>query len=562
MSKDLMYGDEARQKVLDGVSKLAKTVAVTMGPKGRNVIVGKSIGAPTITKDGVSVAREVVLDDPIEELGCQLVKEVAGRTADVAGDGTTTAIVLAHEIFSRGKKLTDSGYSSLDFRIGIDWALGQILKNLNEMAKPVDNLEKITNIATISTNNDQVLGSIIAEAYHLAGIGGMVTAEARPGVVSSVRQIDGIEIKSGFMHTAFLDDGKASAELDNCYILILNREMSTHADNIPLFTELAQKKRSLLVICPDLNKEAKKFFVLNHTQGRMRVCAVKTPTFGPEQQQWLEDLSMMTGATIADEEAGNPLSEFTIDDLGFAKRIEVSRYLTRIIGPKRNEALIKSKLEIYSRDKNILLGEKSRRDLEDRMAFLSSKATVITVGYSTELELREKGDRVEDAMSAVRAAIEEGFVTGGGFALLWAAKKVEDDMAHKYDISELDGKYHAAAKVLLEACSKPAKQIIINAGEEPEEILNKCSPKEFYVDGELLSEVGYNTATGKFGNLVNMGVIDPKKVTKTVLNNATSIALLLITTEAVIADNPFRESGWVPPSGWRQPKLGGLNHKY
>jgi chaperonin GroEL len=560
MSKILVHSDDARQKVLNGVEKLAKIVSVTMGPKGRNVIIGRSIGAPTITKDGVSVAREVVLDDPIEELGCQLVKEVAGRTADVAGDGTTTATVLAHEIFDGGKKLTDSGYSSLDFRIGIDWTLKQILKNLNEMAQPVDNLEKITNIATISANNDPLLGSVIAEAYHLAGDGGMVTAEAKPGVESSVRQIDGIELKSGFMHTALLDEGKASANMKNCYILILNRDMSTHADNIPLFTELAQKKRSLLVIAPDVNKEAKQFFIQNHAAGRMRVCAVKTPTFGTHQDQWMEDLALLTGATIADEEAGKALSDFTIDDLGYAKKVEVSRYLTRIINPKRNEPLIASKIDVYTRDKDILLGEMARRDLEDRMAFLSSKATVITVGYSTELELREKGDRVEDAMSAVRAAIEEGYVPGGGFALIRAVDLV--------DLSQLEDKYREAAKILLTACERPARQILRNAGmnealeakilEDCRGWLNELSE----LSDENSLEYGYNTAIGKYGNLVKMGIIDPKKVTRTALQNATSIALLLITTEAVIADNPLRESGWVPPSGWRPNKPGGLNHKY
>jgi chaperonin GroEL len=549
MSKILIYGDEARQKVLDGVEKLAKTVAVTMGPRGKNVIVGKSIGAPTVTKDGVSVAREVVLRDPIEEQGCQLVKEVAGRTADVAGDGTTTATVLAHEIFRQGKELIDNGYSPLHFRAGMDWALQNILSELETLAQPVDNSEKIKHIATISTNNDQELGGVVAEAYSLAGDSGMVTAEARPGVKSFVRSINGIELHEGYISSAFLDEGQATAILDNCYILIINREMSTFADNAKLFNELAQKHRSLLIIAKDVTKEARKFFALNHTQGRMRVCAIKTPTFGHEQHLWMECLAMLTGATIVDEENGISLDSISINDLGFAKRIEVGKYLTKIMQPKRNEAVIQNTLEIYDRDENILLSDRARKDLQNRRAFLSNKATVITVGYNTELELREKGDRVEDAMFAVRAAMEEGYVPGGGFTLF----RVSDIVNEK--LNQLEKEYHAGAKVLLIAIAKPAEQIIRNAGLEPVEILGK-------VLAESSLSFGYNTATGQYGDLVEMGVIDPKKVTRVALQNATSVAQLLITTEAIIVDDPNDQSGWQPQAGYRLPSDGGLNHKY
>lgn len=547
MGKLIEYSEEARKRVLQGVSTLAKTVAVTMGPRGRNVIVGKFVGAPTITKDGVSVAREVVLDDPIQELGCQLVKEAAGRTADVAGDGTTTATVLAHEIFSRGMELTDSGYSPLYFRVGIDWALSQILQKLDEMAQPVDTFETLEDIAVISANNDPDLGGKIAEAYHLVGRTGMVTAEAIPGVENSVRAVEGIELKSGYITPGFLEQGQNKSVLENCHILICDREITHITDNAKLFHEISTQNKNLLIICKDLKKEALKIFLDNHALGRIRVCAIKIPTFGKRNDEWLEDLAALTSTVIVGEERGLPLSEVSIDRLGFAGRVEIDRYHTKITDPKKNEAKVSERLQTYQQDIKKLVGEFEIKDIKDRMAFLSSQAAVLTVGYSTELELREKGDRVDDAMSAVRAAIEEGFVPGGGFALLRIADSI--------DLSELEEKYRPAAQVLIDACRRPSKQILENARLDPELILSQVLENEDF-------SFGYNTATGELGNLIEMGVVDPKKVTRTALQNATSIAQLLITTEAVIAENPENESGWQPPAGYRLPSDTGLNHKY
>jgi chaperonin GroEL len=547
VGKLIEYSNEARQRVLSGVTKLAKTVAVTMGPSGRNVILGKYVGAPTITKDGVSVAREVVLSDPIEELGCQLVKEAAGRTADVAGDGTTTATVLSHEIFSRGLSLVDKGFSPLDFRIGMEWALDRILKNLDEIAKPVDDFETLNNIAIISANNDPALGGKIAEAYQLAGRTGLVTAEASPGVENSVREVEGIELKSGYITAGFLEPGKSKFVMNNCHILICDRDITHITDNEGLFHELSNQNKNLLIICKDLKKEALRIFLGNNARGRIRVCAVKIPTFGKRNDEWLEDLSSLLDTVIVGEERGMPLSDVAVDTLGFASRVEVGKHHTNITGPKRNEARIQDRMDNYKKDLQKLVGDFELKDIRDRMAFLSSRASVLTIGYSTELELREKGDRVDDAMSAVRAAIEEGYVPGGGFALLRAASSV--------DLSKLDRRYHPAAKILLDSCWRPAAQIIRNASEDPDQILSTVA---------LNSNIsfGYNTAIGEYGDLIDMGVLDPKKVTRTALQNAVSIAMLLITTDAVIAENPDEPDGWQPPAGWRQKSQTNHNHNH
>lgn len=549
MPKDIVFKDEARQKVFNGVEKLAKTVSVTMGPKGRNVIIGKEIGAPTITKDGVSVAREVVLDDPFEQLGCQLVKEVAGRTADVAGDGTTTATVLAHEIFSQGIEAMNNGESALDFRRGAEWALQEMLKKLEEKALPVETLEDLKSIATISANNDEELGTVIAEAYNAVGDNGLVTANAYPGIQTTMRVVDGIELETGYLNRAFLDEGENEWSAENCYILICNRDITHLADAGPLLQAVAQKNRPLLIISKSLKKEAAQVLFENSTRGRMNVCACKLPLFkgSPNPQLWLEDLAMMVGTKVIDEEAGMPLSELTIKDLGFARQVTVDISTTKIVASKRDENAISSRLERYQEDLKKLIGDKDRYDIERRSNFLSSNAAVITVGYATELELREKGDRVEDAMCAVRAAREGGYVPGGGTTLFRLSRQI--------DVSEIDERYQSGAIALLKACQRPIRQILENASENIDEILTELDKSDEF-------DYGYNVDSGKFGSLIEMGVIDPKKVTKSALENATTIALLMITTEAAIAHVDANNDGWQPPAGWRLPDNRNLNHKY
>lgn len=550
MPRDILYSDEARSKVFSGVEKLAKAVSVTMGPKGRNVIISKFLGAPSITKDGVSVAREIVLEDPFEELGCQLVKEVAGRTADVAGDGTTTATVLAHEIFAQGIEAMNVGTSALDFRRGVEWALQKLLQRLDEVALPITGLEDLKHIAIISANNDKELGTIIAEAYHSVGDDGLVTANAYPGIKTKMKILDGIELQSGYSSRAFLDEGTNEWSVENCHILICNREITHLADAAQLLQELAQKNKPLLIISKGLKKEAAQILHENSSRGRMRVCAIKLPVFkgSPYPNLWLEDLAMMIGTKVIDEENGISLSELKMSDLGFAKQITVDISTTKIVASKRDELAIKNRIDLYNDELLKLIGDRDRRDILDRMSFLSSKAAVITVGYSTELELREKGDRVEDAMCAVRAAREGGFVPGGGTTLLKLSQQIPLD--------ELEEKYRCGAQALLNACKKPFYQILFNAGENADLILSKINESEDF-------DFGYNVDTEQYGSLIEMGVIDPKKVTKSALENAATIAMLLITTEAAIADVPGKEkTAWQPPAGWRAPSDSNLNHKY
>lgn len=549
MSKILEYGSDVREKILSGVEKLTNAVKVTMGPMGKNVIIGRAVGAPSITKDGVSVAREVVLEDPIEELGCQLVKEAAGRTA-VVGDGTTTSTVLTHAIFKEGLTLINSGYSPLNFREGIFWAKKTILEELSKLTKTLDSDEDLINIATISTNNDSRLGRIIGEAYIAVNRDGLITAEAIPNAQDHVRIIDGLELKSGYHSQAFLEVGESQRELNDAYILICNWEISavgTDPDFLSLIQKLANAKKDVLLLCKDLKKEGLATLLANFKQGTLKVCPIKIPKMGKQQQGWLEDLSALTGATILGGDDGLSLTDFNLNCCGFAKKIIVDGFKTRIFEASKNEKLVADKIRTYKEVSSHLIGETDFHDIQARLGFLSSKTAVVMVGYHTELELREKGDRVEDAIFAVKAALEEGYVVGGGFALLRAARAVEKR------INEIPVELHPAVFVLLEACERPAKQIIENSGRNSEEILSKL---------EANFNFGYNTAIGKYGDLIEMGIIDPKKVTRTALENATSIAFLLITTEAAIADNPKNPSSWQPVAGYRIPNESGLNHKY
>lgn len=551
MAKILQYGSDAREKVLAGVEKLAKTVRVTMGPRGRNVIIGKTIGAPTITKDGVSVAREVVLDDPTEELGCQLVKEAAGRTAAVAGDGTTTATVLTYSIFKQGLELMNSGYSPLQFRNGMEWAKRSVLSELSRMSKPLSDNQTLYDIATISTNNDSSLGKVIAEAYIAVDREGMVTAEAAPGEADSVRVVDGIELNSGYISQNFLNKDEPRRDMLDTKILIFDWEITTHAetDFQNAMRKISGYQGNILLLCKDLKKEGLAFFTTNFQAGRLNVCAVKIPNFGRSKRQWLEDFAALTSATIVGGEFGVSVADFELSHMGFANRVIVEEHKTKIIGPRKNTSLISHRMGLYRQAAVQNLGDTDLKDLRDRMGFLTSKVAVISVGYSTELELREKADRVEDAIFAVKAAIDEGFVVGGGHALWQAAELSRFRMKE-----ELPESQWPAAEVLLNACTTPAQQIISNADLDASEIIQNLEV------GSI--EYGYNTATETYGNLIEMGVVDPKKVTRTALENAFSIAYLLLTTDAVIADDPYKQSGWQPVAGYRLPNETGLNHKH
>jgi chaperonin GroEL len=551
MAKDLTYNKEARGALLSGAEKLAKTVGVTMGPQGKHVILGKFVGAPVLTKDGVTVAREVTLKDPIEELACQLVKEAAGRTAAVAGDGTTTATVLAHEIFKRGNDLINDNYSPLYFKRGVEWAVERILEELNGMTTEVEGFEPLRSIATISANNDSEIGDKIAEAFNEVGLEGTVVAEASPGPGASVRFVDGVELDNGFITPAFLtEDGQSDVVISNCNILICEDEIATLGPCLPMLTELSNNNLPILILAKDVKQEALATLVANNKLGRLKVVAVKLPVLGAgvgSQTEWLGALSVLVGTTVFGNTSGRPLSGAKSSDLGFAKKVVVNRFLTKIVEGNKDEERLEKKLKLYYNDMNKLIGDTARLDVKRRIAFLKNKAAVITVGYLTELELREKGDRVDDSICATKAALEEGFVPGGGVALLKAAQRV--------DLSKLDKNLVPAAQVLIDACVRPIAQIVENAFEDSDEIIKKVlSSKNI--------NFGYNAATGIFEDMVEAGVIDPKKVTRTALQNAASISLLLINTDAIVSEQADDPSSWQPPAGWRPPEEGTLKHKY
>ena len=541
------YGNDARTKILSGAKKLAKTVSATMGPFGRNVLIGRHVGAPIITKDGVSVAREVILEDPVEDLGCQMIKEVSGRTADVAGDGTTTATVLAAKILEGGMELVLKGESPINFRDGINYTLDLILKDLNSFSKPVESFSDLKSIATISANNDECLGLAISSAFESVGRIGVVTAEATPGKDTHYRVTDGIEIRAGFCTPALLNPGEDPIVLENPYILICDRELTHVQDFVSILSEAHTSNKSLLIIAKGIKAEALNTIVVNRKSGRLNAVAVEYPIFGKNNDQWLDDLSILVGTCVYSEDKGVPLSSATINTLGKAKSVKVSRYNTVIVGGEKNQASVNEKELIYRETLGTGISDSDRKDITNRLGFLQSKAAVICVGYNTEAELREKGDRVEDAVCATKAAVEGGILPGGGIALLRASQRL--------DIDSMPQNYKNAAYVLRDACSAPFSKILENGYIDEAAILSK-------INEHNSPWIGYNLITKETGDMLVLGVVDPKKVTETAIKNAVSAALLLINTEVVLAENPEKPSGWQSPAGWRPPSDTNLNHKY
>jgi chaperonin GroEL len=547
MAKALSYSSDARSKIQSGIDKLAKTVAVTMGPQGKNVILQKFVGAPVITKDGVSVAREIVLEDPIENLACQLVKEAAGRTADMAGDGTTTATVLTHEIFSRGNKLISNNYNPLHLKRGLEWARDQVIKKLDDITTVVSDFESLKNIATISANNDLEMGGVIAEAFEKVGLTGTVTAEAFPGNNSYVRVTDGIEYDKGYITSNFLLEGHSDLVLENAAIILTTHELTNLNGWIEILNDLSNSQTPVLLICRSLKQEALATLVANNKLGRIKIAATEIPHYVRNTNEWLDDLSILLGTKIIGPQYGIEPQDLKRSDLGFAKKIVVGKYSTKILESKKDERRLEEKMDTYKDDMKKLLSDTDRYDVKKRSEFLTNKAAVIVVGYNTELELREKGDRLDDALGATRAAIDEGCVPGGGTALVRAASRVR--------LSDAPVEIREAAQVLLDSCCRPLRQIAQNAFQDPDEILRKTLQMEDW-------KMGFNASNGNWEDLLASGVIDPKKVTRTALENSTSIALLLINTEAIVSDAPEKPSGWQPPAGWRPPEDSNLNHKY
>lgn len=552
MSKDILYRKDVRARLLAGVTKLSNTVSVTMGPKGRFVILGKVMGAPTVTKDGVSVAREIVLDDQFEELGCQLVKEVAGRTADVAGDGTTTATVLAHEILSRGIEHMDADKSALDFKRGIEFALSELTKELNSVAKPIETYEDLKHIATVSVNSDIELGEVIAGAYHSVGTNGFVSAVAMPNVKTHYKLIDGVELNTGFSSTGFLDEGVTTWSAEHANILIFEKDISALTqEEAAVLTKVIELRKPLVIMSKSLTKNALEQLTNATKNGLLKFCHVNLPTLahGSNYKMWLQDIAMKLGTVVISDDFGVPLSQFSLSKMGYAEEVHIDIGTTKFVGPKENPA-IEGRIKMYEDNLQKLIGDMERNDILKRMSFLSGKAASIIVGYSTESELREVGDRIDDAIAAIKSAREEGYVPGGGTTLLKLARIVEPR------IESLPEKQRFGAKALIDACKRPFVQILENAYVDFKDIepvvLSDDKPFDF----------GYNVDTEQFGSLIEMGIIDPKKVTRTALENATKVAMLLIMTDAAVVENKEAPSGWQPPAGYRLPDNIKLNHKW
>lgn len=549
MGKIIVYDKEAEDKILNGAKKIAKAVSVTMGPRGKNVILGKFIGAPVITKDGVSVAREVVLTDPVENLVAQLIKESAGRTVDLVGDGTTTATVLTEELLIRGKELISSGYGPINYRKAVEIGLNMITQNLNNLSKQITNKKELLDIASISANNDSDLGKVIAEAFDYSGLSGTVVAEAKPGVLNYVTKLQGIEFQNknkDLTSKFFVGGGQTSISFENCRILLVARDMTHFDDCINLFTKIHEDNLPVLIIAKSIQSEALISLYENNRIGKIKVACVEIPTMFSDRDS-LDNLSIMTGAKIIEESFGLHMRDANVEDLGFAKNVYVDKYNVKIVDPKINIESREYKLSIYNDDLKKLLSESARKGVEEKIRFLNSKASVITVGYSTELELREKSDRVDDAISATKAALEQGYLPGGGIALLRASSMI--------DLDSIDQKYRAGVHAFAHACERPIRQILSNADADVDGIISKIKSSDNY-------NYGYNVADEKFGDMVSMGVIDPAKVTKTAIANASSISLLLINTEAIVSEDPDKPTGWQPPAGWRPPEDKALNHKY
>jgi chaperonin GroEL len=529
-AKELYFDDEARARLTRGVNQLARAVKTTLGPKGRNVLIDKSFGAPTVTKDGVTVAKEVTLDDSVENIGAQMVKEVATKTSDVAGDGTTTATVLAQAIFRDGLKSVTAGVNPMAIKRGIDKTISKVVTQLEKLAVPTTGKMEIAQVGTISANNDREIGDLIADAMEKVGKDGVITVEEAKGLETTMETVDGMQFDRGYLSPYFVTDPKKmAAELDDAYILIHDKKISNMKDLLPLLEKTVQSGKPLLVIAEDVEGEALATLVVNKLRGTLNVCAIKAPGFGDRRKAMLEDIAVLTGAKVVSEEIGFKLENATLSDLGRAKRIMVEKDDTTIVDGAG------SAKDIQGRIKQIRAAiEKSTSDydsekLQERLAKLAGGVAIINVGAATETEMKEKKARVEDALHATRAAVEEGVVPGGGVAYLKIQGKLKG-----FQLEDADEQ--VGASIVLRALEEPMRCIADNAGVEGSIVVEKVRTSK-------QKNFGYNALTDKFEDLVAAGVIDPAKVTRTALQNAASVAGLLLTTECVVVEEKEKESG-------------------
>jgi chaperonin GroEL len=525
--KEVRFSDDARQRMLKGVNVLANAVKVTLGPKGRNVVLEKSFGAPTVTKDGVSVAKEIELEDKFENMGVQMVKEVASQTSDAAGDGTTTATVLAQAIFREGLKSVAAGFNPMDLKRGIDKAMAAIIDELRKLSQPCKDDKSIAQVGTISANADEEIGKIIAEAMSKVGKEGVITVEEGSGLANELDVVEGMQFDRGYLSLYFINDqATQSANLENPLILIHDKKISNIRELLPLLEGVAKSGRPLLIIAEDIEGEALATLVVNNIRGIVKVAAVKAPGFGDRRKAMLQDIAILTGGQVISEEVGLSLEKASMNDLGEAKKVQVSKENTTIIDGAGKKSDIKGRIDQINKEIEESTSDYDREKLQERVAKLAGGVAVIKVGAATEVEMKEKKARVEDALHATRAAVEEGVVPGGGVALLRAAKGIANLQGANEDQS-------VGINILRRAIEEPLRQIVGNAGTDAAVVLNAV------VGGK--GNYGFNAATGEYGDMVKFGIIDPTKVTRLALQNAASVAGLLLTTEAMIAEAPKQE---------------------
>ncbi len=524
-AKDVQFGNEVRQKMVNGVNVLSNAVKVTLGPKGRNVVIDRAFGGPHITKDGVTVAKEIELKDKFENMGAQMVKEVASKTNDVAGDGTTTATVLAQAIVAEGMKYVTAGMNPTDLKRGIDKAVSALVKELQNIAKPVPEKSKeIAQVASISANSDESIGNIIAQAMNEVGKEGVITVEDGKSLENEVEVVKGMQFDRGYLSPYFVNNPeKQLAELDSPFVLLFDKKISNIRDLLPVLEQVAKTSRPLLIIAEDVEGEALATLVVNNIRGILKTVAVKAPGFGDRRKAMLQDIAILTGGTVIAEEVGLSLEKATLEDLGQAKRIEVGKENTTIIDGLGDKSAVEARVAEIRTQIETATSEYDKEKLQERVAKLAGGVAVIKVGAATEVEMKEKKDRVDDALHATRAAVEEGVVAGGGVALLRARAALKS-------VETANADQEAGVQIVLRAVESPLRQIVANAGGEPSVVVNKV------LEGS--GNFGYNAGSDSYGDMLEMGVIDPAKVTRFALQNAASIAGLMLTTECMVADIP------------------------
>jgi chaperonin GroEL len=542
MAKEIIFSDNARNQLARGVEKLTDAVKVTMGPRGRNVLIQKSYGAPVITKDGVSVAREIELSDKLEDMGAQLVKEVASNTADEAGDGTTTATVLANAIFSEGLRNITAGANPVEVKRGMDKACDDILANLKASSKVIKDKNEIAQVATISANSDVAIGEMIAEAMEKVGQDGVITVEEAKGIADELDVVEGMQFDRGYLSPYFITNTeKMTAEIENPWILLADSKINSLKDLLPVLEQVQKTNRPLLIIAEDVEGEALSTLVVNKLRGVLNISAVKAPGFGDRRKAMLQDIAILTGGTVISEETGHTLEAAEISMLGQASRVVIDKDNTVIVGGSGSEDAVKARIAEIKTQIDATTSEYDKEKLQERLAKLSGGVAVIKVGAATETEMKEKKDRVDDALSATKAAVEEGIVIGGGAALVRAAAKVSTD--------DLEGDQKIGAEIILRAVKAPVKQIAANAGYDTGVVVNA-------IENAQSETIGFNAATGEYVDMFKAGIIDPLKVERVALTNATSVSSLLLTTEAAIYEIPKEEAAAPDMGAGMPPQMG------